>query len=238
MRTSFHSASRRVAALLSGALLLIPVLAATAAADPPPWAQAHGWRSRGNYGRYAYAPPPRYVIVRHTNTVVFRPAFTEAYVVRRPRFVVVQPVPVWAAAYHGVSGAVGIHTGGLNLNFAFSKQRPYYGCSFCGTYFNSYDAWARHEQVCPDAPPGRVLCQPWQDGQLDQCRDQAGQAWSQGDYDDQGYGDDRRYDDRGYQDDRSYQRDDQDDRGYRHGDPSYRGGDQGDQGDDDDDDNR
>ena len=231
MRMSFRSNARRVAALLSGALLLAPLLASSAAADPPPWARAHGWRS---HGRYAYAPTHGYVIVRRTNTVVLRPAFSEAFVVRRPRFVVVQPVPVWAAPYRSVSGAVGIHTGGLNLNFAFSKQRPYYGCSFCGNYFNSYDAWARHEQMCPDRPSGRVLCQPWDDGQVDACRDQAGDAWSHGGYDDRGY-DNRGYDNRGYEDDQGY-RDDQgyqgneDDRGYRHGDPSYRGGD-----DDDDD---
>ena len=64
MRTSFRSASRRVAALLSGAMLLAPVFVSSAAADPPPWAHAHGWRS---HGRYAYAPTHGYCVVRRTN---------------------------------------------------------------------------------------------------------------------------------------------------------------------------
>jgi len=209
-----HFRLRAAALALSGATLVLPFVAQTASADPPPWAPAHGWRG---HGRYAYAPTHGYVIVRRTNTVVLRPVFTEAFVVRRPRFVVVQPVPVWAAPYRSVSGAVGIHTGGLNLNFAFSKQHPYYGCSFCGAYFNSYDAWARHEQYCPDRPVGRVLCQPWDDDQLDACRDQAGQAWERGDCeDDQGYGDDRTYDRDDDRYDNGY-----DDRGFRRGDPSY-----------------
>lgn len=217
-----HSLSRAALAVLAGATLFLPFVAGTASADPPPWARAHGWRA---HGHYAYAPTRGYCVVRRTNTVVLQPVFPEAFVVRRPRFVVAQPVPVWAAPYHSVSGAIGIRTHGLNLDFAFSKQRPYYGCSFCGDYFSSYDAWARHEQVCPERPAGRVLCQPWDDDQLRACQDQAGEAYRGQIYD---RGDDGYYDDRGPYDDNRYR--DEDNRTYRHGDPSYRG-------DDDDDDN-
>jgi hypothetical protein len=205
---------RAAAAVLSGAILLLPFVAQTASADPPPWARAYGWR-----GHYAYAPPTRgYYVVRRPNVVVVQPVFPEAFVVRRPRFVVAQPVPVWVTPTQGISAAIGIHTHGLNLGFAFTKQHPYYGCSFCGAYFNSYSAWARHEQVCPDRPAGRVLCQPWDDDELRACQDQAGQAY--------------RGDDNGYYDNRAPDQGDQDEdtpRDYpRHGDPSYRGDDQGD----------
>lgn len=198
-----HSVLRAAAAVLTGAALLLPFVAGPASADPPPWARAHGWRG---HGHYAYAPT-RYVVVHRTNTVVVQPVFPEAFVVRRPRFMVVQPVPVWAAPYHSVSGVIGVHTHTLNLDLAFSKQRPYYGCSFCGEYFSSYDAWARHEQYCPDRPAGRVLCEPWDEDELHACQDQAGQAYDQGDQgNDSPYGDDQG-------------------NPYRHGDPSYRGGD-------------
>ena len=211
---------RAAAAVLSGAILLLPFVARTASADPPPWARGYGWRARAHY---AYAPPPTrgYYVVRRPNVVVVQPVFPEAFVVRRPRFVVAQPVPVWATPTQGVSAAIGIHTHGLNLGFAFTKQHPYYGCSFCGAYFNSYDAWARHEEVCPDRPAGRVLCQPWDEDELRSCRDQAGEAYrGEPGYEapDQGY-----YDNRGDQD--------EDNRDYpHHGDPSYRGDDD-DQGD-------
>jgi hypothetical protein len=217
-----HSRSRAAAAVLAGATLLLPFVAQTASADPPPWARAYG---RGGHGHYAYAPTRGYgyVVVHRTNTVVVRPVFPEAFVVRRPRFVVAQPVPVWAAPYHSVSGAIGIHTRGLNLDFSFSKQHPYYGCSFCGDYFSSYDAWARHEQSCPDRPAGRVLCQPWDEDELRACQDQAGQAYR----DPQAY--DREDEGNGYDNGNGYG-EDQGDQGsqgnyYRHGDPSYRGGD-------------
>jgi hypothetical protein len=208
MSKRVHSVSRAWATVLASATLLLPLALGTASADPPPWARANGWRG---HGHYAYAPTRGYVVVHRMNTVVVQPVFPEAFVQRRPRFVVVQPVPVWAAPYHSVSGAVGIHTRGLNLDFQFSKQRPYYGCSFCGNYFNSYDAWARHEQYCPDRPAGRVLCQPWDDDELRACQDQAGQAYG----DPEGY--DQGDDGNGYGDDRGDY--------YRHGDPSYRGDD-------------
>jgi hypothetical protein len=215
------SFSRVAVAVLSGAILLLPFVAQTASADPP-WGR--GWRK---YERFDYPPPTRgYVIIRHTNTVVLQPVFPEAFVVRRPRFFVVQPVPVWVEPYRSVSGIVGIHTRGLNLDFAFSKQRPYYGCSFCGEYFSSYDAWARHEQYCPDHPAGRVLCEPWDDDELRACEDQAGQACRGEAY---GGGDGGYYDDRAYgYDDPRY-----DERGCRRGDPSYHRGEGDDQGEDD-----
>jgi hypothetical protein len=199
-----RSLSRIAVAALSGAILLLPFVSQTASADPPWWAHAHGRRDH-----FAYAPPTRgYYVVRRPNVVVVQPVFPEAFVVRRPRFVVAQPVPVWVEPSQGVSAAIGIHARGLNVGLAFTKQHPYYGCSFCGEYFSSYEAWARHEQFCPDRPAGRVLCQPWDDDELRACQDQAGQA-----YQGEGCGQpDQPYYDNRY----DYP---------RHGDPSYRGDD-------------
>jgi hypothetical protein len=213
---------RLTSAALTGLLALAPLLASAASADP------HGKRGRGN-GRWRNERTwqrdrgqrvfrgdvryrsPRYVVVRRPRAVVLRPSRVDVFVVRRPRFVVARPVPIWLAPSSGVSGRVGIHTRRLNVDFSFSKQRPYYGCGFCDDYYSSYGQWESHVQHCGARPSGRVLCEQWDEDQFQACQDEAGQAWSRGDDDgDRGYRDDRRYDDRRYDDDddRYYNEDD------------------------------
>ena len=189
-------------AALAGVLAALPLLAPSASADPE-WNRGRGdgrWRNERTWDRDRGRENrrwPRYVMVRRSRVVVLRPAYVDVFVVRRPRFVVARPVPVWLAPYgSGISGRVGIHTRRLNVDLSFAKQRPYYGCSFCDEYFSSYDRWASHMQRCGARPPGRVLCERWDDDQFQACQDQADQAWSRdrGGYDDDGgpYDDDDR----------------------------------------------
>jgi len=215
-----NARSIRYTAALAGALTLLPMVASQALADRGGrghgrWRNDRTWqRDRGydGYGRVVRYRSPHYVVVRRSRAVLVRPAYADVFVVRRPRFVVARPVPIWLAPSGGVSGRVGIHTRRLNVDFSFSRQRPYYGCSFCDDYFSSYGQWESHVQHCGARPSGRVLCEQWDDDQLQGCQDEAGQAWSRG-YDDGrddcDYRDDPGYDDRPYYDDRQY--DDEDD---------------------------
>jgi hypothetical protein len=199
---------RFTSAVLAGVLALLPILASQTSADPRGrrgrgdgrWRNERTWdRDRGRVGvrgdvRYR---SPRYVVVRRSRAVVVRPSRLDVFVVRRPRFVVARPVPIWLAPRSGVSGRVGIHTRGLNVDLSFARQRPYYGCSFCDDYFSSYGQWESHVQHCGGRPSGRVLCEKWDDDQFQACQDQADQAWSRGDDGGPGYddGNDGRYDD-------------------------------------------
>jgi hypothetical protein len=143
-------------------------------------AQDSRWRdSRWRQPTYRYRDRgAHFVVVRRPRTAVVRPAYPYYFVVRRPRFLVVRPVPCWPQQYgSGVSARVGIHTGGLNLSFGFEKRSPYYGCDFCGAYFSNYNAWAAHVRSCPEGPGGPVLCEPWDQGDLDGFRQGAAQAW-------------------------------------------------------------
>jgi hypothetical protein len=181
MRERSILVSRVALAALTG------VLALSAAATSASAGHGKGHWKHG-HGRV------RYVVVQQPHVVVVRPAYEEAFVVHRPTFVVARPVPVWATPYgSGVSGAVGIHTGGVNLNVAFNNQRPYYGCSFCDAYFPTYGGWQGHVQHCGARPYGRVLYERWDDDQLQACRAEAYDAWSQR------YGD--RYDNGRYRED-------------------------------------
>jgi hypothetical protein len=139
------------------------------------------YRSGYHYRR----APVRYVVVRRPRFVVVRPVYREYFVVHRPRFVVVRPVPCWPAEYgSGVSARIGVRTGGLNLDFGFRRHDPYYGCNFCDAYFTSYSAWEDHVAGCSHGPSERVLCEPWDDGDVSHFREGASRAWDE--YEDDG----------------------------------------------------
>ena len=96
--------------------------------------------------------------------------------------VYVRPVRFFVAANFTI--------GGLGVSAAYADPGPVYGCNFCDARFSDYDDYEYHVEHCSHAPQGyRVICEQWDQNQVDQWRDdQAG---------------DRRYEDynRDYDDD-------------------------------------
>jgi hypothetical protein len=120
-----------------------------------------------------------YVVVRRPQAVVVRPVRADHFIVRRPRFVVVRPVPYWPVAYgNAVDARLGVNVGGLHLGVSFRRVEPYYGCNFCDAYFDGYGAWEAHVAGCADQ---RVICEPWDDGDVDAFRAAAWQEWERHD---------------------------------------------------------
>lgn len=126
---------------------------------------AHGKVYRYREGRV------RYIVVRRPRVVFLRPACVDRFVVRRPRFVVVRPVPCWPAARpDGMRAHLGLNIGGVNLGVAFQRSDPHYGCNFCEAYFDSYGAWEAHVGSCRHAGHARVICEPWERGDVEHFR--------------------------------------------------------------------
>ncbi len=174
--------ARLHAAAVVAALLAVLAFASSADArrgDNP----GHGW-GRGRNGGYPAGPmhgyayrtrPLHYVAVRRPRFYVYRPIWREAFVVERPRYVMVRPLPCWPA-YGGVSARIGVRTPGLALNLGLDSARPLYGCDFCEACFTGYTAWERHVQSGPCGPGGRVLCEPWDEQDVQYFRQEAGRA--------------------------------------------------------------
>ncbi len=162
-------------------LLTTAVLLTAAAIAPPPGNADHDddWK-KAKHDRYGKV---RYVTVRHKRAFILRPAQEECFVVRRQRAIVVRPVPYWSVPYRsGVFAGIGVRTDHLQLDLAFNDRRAYYGCNFCEAYFPSYGVWKRHVLVCSHRPPVRVICETWDEDDLDYFCEPASLACSK--YDD------------------------------------------------------
>jgi hypothetical protein len=129
--------------------------------------------------RYGYGSREvRYVVVRQPRAVFVRPVYADYFIVRRPRFVVVRPVPYWPMGYgNSVSARIGVNIGHVQLGFGFQRTEPYYGCNFCDAYFSDYGAWEAHVAGCAHRSEERVICEPWDAGDVDAFRDGAAREW-------------------------------------------------------------
>lgn len=138
------------------------------------------WK-KAKHGKYGKI---RYVTVRHRRAFVLRPAREDCFVVRRHRTIVVRPVPYWSVPYRpAVSAGIGVRTNQLQFDLAFNDRRPYYGCNFCEAYFPSYVVWKRHVLICSHRPPVRVICEAWDEDDLEYFSESAIHACSKFDDD-------------------------------------------------------
>jgi hypothetical protein len=122
----------------------------------------------------------RFRIDRAPRRVIVRPVYTGAFVVNRPRFVVVRPVPVWI--HQPSRRAVSLRFGKVVLTAIDSAPGPRYGCNFCDAHFRRYSKWERHVTHCAHwRSPVRVITVPWDDGDVEYFREQALDAYWDGD---------------------------------------------------------
>jgi hypothetical protein len=152
------------------------------------WVERHDdhWKrsKQDRYGRI------RYVTVRHEHALILRPAYEERFMVRRHRVIVVRPTPYWSVPYRPLASAViGVRTRNVQFDVAFNDRRPQYGCNFCDAYFPTYERWSQHVQACSHRPAYEVVCERWDEDDLDYFCEPAGQACARydqnwGDWDD------------------------------------------------------
>ena len=162
MRTS---RIRNVAAAVTGIAIAASVLLAV----PGPAQAGRRGNGHGHHGGRHGGHEARYVVVRHPRGVFVRPARAECFVVRRARVVRVRPVPYWPAAYgSGLTVGAGIDLGAVRLGLAFRRAEPLYGCNFCDAHFAAYGAWESHVRGCA---PERVVCERWDEADLEGFRD-------------------------------------------------------------------
>jgi hypothetical protein len=116
----------------------------------------------------------RFRIDRAPRSVIVRPVYTGAFVINRPRFVVVRPVPVWVHRPSRSSVAVSVRFGKVVLAAATAERTPHFGCNFCDAHFRRYGAWEQHVMSCAHwRSPVRVIAVPWDDGDVEYFRQQA-----------------------------------------------------------------
>jgi hypothetical protein len=129
--------------------------------------------------------------MRQPRHVIFRPSSSDWFCWQRPRFVVVRPVPVRVSPYggSGLAARIEIYGGDVAFDLAFSRRPPAHGCGFCGTHFTRYSSWESHVHGCDRGPDGPVVCERWDDDELDYYRTQARDQWNDEYGRDGGYGD-------------------------------------------------
>jgi hypothetical protein len=116
----------------------------------------------------------RFRIDRAPRRVIVRPVYAGAFVINRPRFVVVRPVPVWVQRPSRSNLTVSVRFGKVVLAAATSERAPRFGCNFCDAHFGRYGAWERHVMNCAHwRSPVRVIAVPWDDGDVEYFRQQA-----------------------------------------------------------------
>lgn len=121
-------------------------------------AQAHPQFGRVDFGVY-----------RRGAVWVARPASSRAFIVRRGRVTVIQPVPVWSWTPRRASSVnVRFRSGDACGDLHYSSVTPQYGCAFCDAAFASYGSWERHARGCSSGHVhGRLAFQAWDAGDLD-----------------------------------------------------------------------
>ena len=132
----------------------------------PVWGGSRQFTGRRFYRSYGTVPVYRdYVSVRYQNypTYGWRYYCPPAYYY--PTHVVyVRPVRFFVAADFAI--------GGLGISAAYADPGPVYGCNFCDARFSDYDDYEYHVEHCAHAPQGyRVICEQWDQNQVDEWRD-------------------------------------------------------------------
>lgn len=122
----------------------------------------------------------RFRIDRAPGHVIVRPIYAGAFVINNPRYVVVRPVPVWVHR-PGLAARVSVRFGNVVLAAATAEQTPHFGCNFCDAHFVRYSDWERHVMSCAHwRSPTRVIALPWDDGDIEYFREQAFDAYWDG----------------------------------------------------------
>ena len=122
-----------------------------------------------------------YNVHRHSQRVFVRPAYSRSFIVYRPRYIVVRPVPVWSYPRYGrrVALRVAARFGGVGLDWYVDERQPLYGCPFDDAYFDDHDDWAEHVTDCRyRGSRRRVIVRSWDDGDIDYFRARARIAYN------------------------------------------------------------
>lgn len=131
---------------------------------------------RTRHGGYASI---NFNIVHRADHVILRPTYARAFIVQRPRYVVVRPVPVWVQrSFRPTFRARLGRSGAMVLSLAINNHEPMYGCNFCHRTFDDFYGWESHVVGCGNRGyPARVIVEHWDDGDLEFFRAEALSAY-------------------------------------------------------------
>jgi hypothetical protein len=134
--------------------------------------KAHRTR-HGGYGNINFN------VVRRGDRVVLRPVYARPFIVQRPRYVIVRPIPIWVQrSFRPTFRARFGNASGVSFSLAISDHAPLYGCNFCDRSFDDFRSWETHVVGCGHRGyPARVIVERWDDGDLDYFRAEALSAY-------------------------------------------------------------